>query len=194
MGDDSASVLMRRELAADLVDDALVVQAQGETSAFTYVVVDAGGATRTCIHTPMREELSIDESRRAAQAILSRSVAPDWVHFDSRHTEAAVALAETLSPLSIPMSIDIEKLRPHVDRLLPLCSVVFTNQHFPAAYYRHVKGQGHSSDGSHEETPSTEECMALLLETLSARVVVCTQGSSGSVLVKRRGDDLSDMR
>ena len=41
---------------------------------------------------------------------------------------------------------------------------------------------------------SLEESMVLLLESSNARVVVSTLGSQGSVLVKREGDDLSDLR
>lgn len=36
--------------------------------------------------------------------------------------------------------------------------------------------------------------MVLLLESSNARVIVSTLGSQGSVLVKREGDDLSDLR
>ena len=36
--------------------------------------------------------------------------------------------------------------------------------------------------------------MVLLLEGTSARLVVSTLGSQGSLIVKRDGDDLSDLR
>lgn len=185
VGDDSASESIRKELEEDGVDVSYMHVQSNENSATTYIIIDAAESTRTCIHTPMREELSTNEGLMIGHEI-KKGRTPDWVHLDSRHTEASIALIQELSPLNVPVSIDIEKFRPSVDKLLPMCTVVFTNQNFPALYYESVMGEG--------PPPSLEETMVLLLESLSARVVVSTLGAQGSVMVTRSNDDLSDLR
>merc|ERR1712156_860997 len=56
----------------------------------------------------------------------------DLVHFDARHPFGAVALAEAASKsTAVRMSIDVERPRPGLDKLLPLCNAIFCNSTFP---------------------------------------------------------------
>jgi sugar/nucleoside kinase (ribokinase family) len=52
IGDDSNGDAIVAELSAEGVDTAALLRQKGAASPFTYIIVDQGAATRTCIHTP----------------------------------------------------------------------------------------------------------------------------------------------
>lgn len=98
------------------------------SSSHTYVIVESEHNTRTCLHTPSSEDLLPEDVQNLD---LSNFV---HVHFDSRHTSAAVEVARAAVAAGIPTSIDVEKDRPHLAELLPHIDYVFTNKHFAKAY------------------------------------------------------------
>jgi hypothetical protein len=115
------------------VDDIIVGEANGAhvDTAFTYVIVCQESLSRTCIHTPMLSEISLAEVSRHLEAAAASSEEFEYVHFDSRHTEAAIALAKHLNSNyqnDKILSIDIEKSRPHLECLIRYCHIVFTNK------------------------------------------------------------------
>lgn len=141
VGDDAVAKDIRQDLIQDKVDVKHVLTEAHSNSPFTYVIVDALNHTRTCIHTPIKADLTSKEMTRVVEAIRKEKTTPEWIHFDSRHTEASLLLASYASPFKVPMSVDVEKFRPHLEKLLPLCDVIFTNQHFPTLYANSVKGE-----------------------------------------------------
>ena len=52
IGGDSNGDAIVAELHAEGVDTAALLRQKGAASPFTYIIVDQGAATRTCIHTP----------------------------------------------------------------------------------------------------------------------------------------------
>jgi sugar/nucleoside kinase (ribokinase family) len=52
VGHDAYGSMIVDELAKEGIDTSLIVRKAGITSPFTYVIVEAEGQTRTCIHTP----------------------------------------------------------------------------------------------------------------------------------------------
>lgn len=132
VGEDAASALISEGLKGKDVDTSKVLHKPGK-SGTTYVIVCQTTSTRTCIHSPLTTDLTphdvettfLDYDTQAWQQY-------NLIHFDSRHTEAAVAVARKASAAGVLLTIDMEKIRPHVETLLPYCDVIFTNQHFPA--------------------------------------------------------------
>lgn len=57
VGSDANGRLILRGLEEEGVDVSRVVVSDATPSAFTYVIVDKEGGTRTCIHTPQTEGL-----------------------------------------------------------------------------------------------------------------------------------------
>lgn len=103
-----------------------------EITAFTYVLVCQESLSRTCIHTPLLSEISQAEiTKYIEEKVIYNDY--EYVHFDSRHTEAAVTLAEhfhrhTTTQKSAILSIDLEKSRPHLPNLIQYCHIIFTNK------------------------------------------------------------------
>ncbi|CAM9638877.1 unnamed protein product [Chrysoparadoxa australica] len=164
IGNDANGQLVIEGLRKDGVDTSFIVVSPRTPSAFTYVIVDRKGKTRTCIHTPMTEELLPDE----VDASMLEGV--DILHLDSRMTGAAIKLAELAIAAEVPIVLDAEKHRPGLSELLPLATYIITNRSFPMAY-----------TGKQDRV----EAMSALLDLGRARFVVSTMGEEGSLMVCR---------
>lgn len=93
------------------------------------------GGTRTCIHTPgapLHEGEVTDDfiDRLLGTATL--------VSFDGRLTEAAILVAAAARQRGVRVLVEAERVRPHLERLLPLADYVVTSAHFPEV--RHTRG------------------------------------------------------
>lgn len=128
IGSDSAAMEIMDRLKTQGVNTTFIVHHPG-MSGTTYVIVCKESLTRTCIHNPVEDDLDVSEiDDMFAGTELSVFQA---VHFDSRHTQAAITLARKTVGLKCIISIDAEKLRPNLFELLTYCDIIFANQEFP---------------------------------------------------------------
>jgi len=172
IGQDELGSSVLNELKRDRVGTARVLRSHGTCTAYTYVIVDKETKTRTCIHTPQTEELSSDD----VQDLLETGDIC-LVHFDSRHTLAALTLAKIANAKGIPVTVDAEKNRPpYFEQLLPLCDIIFTNERFPHLYIQ-------QQDKSSLTTPADK--IAQLFQSTRANIIVTSLGSKGSRLYLR---------
>ncbi|CAE8637285.1 unnamed protein product, partial [Polarella glacialis] len=93
VGSDALGSALMEGLEAQGVDTSFVGRAADLSSAFTTVLVDQAGGTRTCVNSPMSEELSAEETRQIlVEKVDSRpqllSADTELVHLDGRHPEA----------------------------------------------------------------------------------------------------------
>ena len=125
VGTDLHGDMILSELRREGVNVQGCISSSSTQSAFTYVIVDISANTRTCLHTPMSEELTCSETESISSRIdLSNTI----IHFDTRHTEAAASLAaQTAHETGVVVSVDLEKWRPFLDMLLPWAHIIFTN-------------------------------------------------------------------
>ena len=133
IGDDNMAATLREELARDGVDTSLLFSCKDAHSPMTYVIVDTENNTRTCLHTPLREDITLAEVQQIIREEEGKD-SPAWIHFDSRHTASSVVYAANALKAKVPLSVDAEKLRPGLETLLSSCAVIFTNQHFPSIF------------------------------------------------------------
>ena len=141
---------MLEELHGDGVDTQWSVRKRESASAVTHIIVDEETNSRTCIHAAMSVEISEADVRERWASLWTGSADIrnsssshsggnsniDLVHLDSRQTLAAIQLAQLANGAGVPVSIDLEKPRPHLQELLPLCDLLFTNQHFPHIFHQ----------------------------------------------------------
>eukprot|EP00752_Nemacystus_decipiens_P008271 g7395.t2 len=167
VGSDANGRLILQGLEDEGVDVSRVVVSDATPSAFTYVIVDKEGGTRTCLHTPQTEDILAEEITPG----LLEGVAA--VHLDSRHTTAAIALAKLANERGVPVILDAEKDRPFMKELIPLADFIICNRNFPLTYARSV---GH------------ERAIRELLEQGRARLVATTLGAEGCMIVTRDGE------
>uniref|UniRef100_A0A7S3ENN4 Carbohydrate kinase PfkB domain-containing protein n=1 Tax=Rhodosorus marinus TaxID=101924 RepID=A0A7S3ENN4_9RHOD len=160
IGDDGTGKQITSELDGDGVDTSNVIVQRNMNSPFTYVLTERAGGTRTCIHTPAESEL------------LPSEVKPEWLdeadhlHLDGRHTQAAIEMAKLAIERGVPISLDVEKDRPHIRELLPLADFIITNQRYPTVFGEDVYRGMHT-----------------LLRLGRAKFVVTTLGADGSLLM-----------
>eukprot|EP00904_Undaria_pinnatifida_P000389 jgi/Undpi1/10350/HiC_scaffold_29.g12800.m1 len=164
VGSDANGRLILEGLQEEGVDVSRVVVCDKTPSAFTYIIVDKEGGTRTCIHTPQTEDTLPAE---VTPELLDGVAA---VHLDSRHTLAAITLATFANERDIPVILDAEKDRPHLKDLLPLADYIICNRHFPEAF---TGSTGH------------ETAIRKLLDQGRARLVATTLGADGCIVVSR---------
>ncbi|CAM9098744.1 unnamed protein product [Laminaria digitata] len=164
VGSDANGRLILEGLEEEGVDVSRVIVSDSTPSAFTYIIVDKEGGTRTCIHTPQTEDTLPAE---ITPELLDGVAA---VHLDSRHTLAAIALATLANERGIPVIIDAEKDRPYLKDLLPLADFIICNRHFPEAF---TGSTGH------------EAAIRKLLDQGRARLVATTLGADGCIVVSR---------
>lgn len=159
-GNDSHGSMIMKDLQSDNISFYGSIQDIHGNSGFTYVIVDNHTKTRTCIHTPIKQDITSleinnfimnlhnnptslinSEDKPMTQAdevsYKSHQLGQDHVllHLDGRHTEAAYILALKAKDIGLSISIDCEKDRPpFFQRLLLLSNYIFTNQHFCQQY------------------------------------------------------------
>jgi sugar/nucleoside kinase (ribokinase family) len=192
IGADAHGAAVVAELESDGVGVDGVIRAQGVDTPFTYVIVDKGQGTRTCVHTPAGDELSEGEvARMVDEDGLLEGVG--LVVLDGRHTDAAIVLARRANERGVPVLLDVERERPRIRELIACADFVVTNSAYPAIFC------GHEEDGTSGEgvVVVEEERMRRLTENMTgvllagrARFVVTTLGAAGSVLVTRSGAGL----
>ena len=152
----------------DNIDTSLILIQTSMNSPLTHVIVDVTGQTRTCLFSASNEQ------------ILCTDIQPNWldqiefVHFDSRSTEAAVYLAKLARQKAIPCSLDLERERPHLDQLIPLMDYIIATEHYSLDVCQ---------DSSLIQTAKR------LLST--CQFVIFTRGKNGSVLIERLDQNTS---
>ena len=158
---------LRQETNIDT--SSILLQASMVLSPLTYIIVDRTTNTRTCLFSAANEQILVDE------------IQPDWldgidfIHFDSRSTEAAVHLAKLAESKSIRCSLDLERSRPHLDQLIPRMNYIITTE----SYLRDV---------GKESTFIGTAVRLLQTYSQSCQLIIVTRGRAGSVLVERANE------
>ena len=167
VGEDSTGDAIVTELERDGIDCSLVLRG-GETSAFTYIIVDEKAKTRTCIHTPLAQPVTDAEVNEILEGVDDLLAKASILVLDGRHAEASLAVAKCAKSRGIPILVDAEKPRPLLDQILKLADIVVAPESF-------VTGD----EGSKRTREKYIRFAAELLP--SAKLLVVTRGSEGSV-------------
>jgi sugar/nucleoside kinase (ribokinase family) len=180
-GSDANGMTLTNQLNSEAVSQQFCVIDTNGPTGFTYVLVEEETHTRTCIHTPIQSDLTLDDINTSIlQQLANGSLSFDLIHFDSRHTEAALAIASIGKNKGILLSIDCEKDRPPYFRhLLQIVDVIFTNQHFISTF---LSKEQPSFDNFIEDHISNMIDLYINLSG-SPRLIVSTLGSEGSLLI-----------
>ena len=212
IGNDSNGRFVLNDFKAAGIETEDVIVTSTSPTLMVYIIADRNG-TRTCIAAPPKEEveptevlekLSISSNKFHHQQLQKATTdildGVTLVHLDSRHTAAAVSLAKAANQRGIPVSIDVEKDRPpHLKDLLPLCDIIFTNQHFPQVYFGSSTGQSAvTTTTTTENTDDDQEVISTLLSmkqffspTSRTQVVITTRGAKGALLMRRSSSSSS---
>jgi len=163
------------------VDTQHIERIQGN-SPFSYILVTPEpDNARTIIHQPAARDMSVDFANTIDTSKLTA------VHFDGRHSEAAVRLAESLVQQGIPYSVDVERPRgSHHDKLLQDASVIICS----SDYCNKVLGPPCEDLSDEERVVRLKQIVKL--QAPKAVLALQTIGSRGSYLI--RLDDDNDLK
>jgi hypothetical protein len=108
----------------------IITYSSDTRTAVSHVIVNTAYNTRTCIHTPLTQEISAAELNVHLSKI-STFEQYGWVHFDSRHTEASLQIAKAAKSAGCFLSIDAERDRPpYLRELISICDILFISKDF----------------------------------------------------------------
>lgn len=177
----------------------------GGTSPFSYVLVTPD-QTRTIIHQPSLRDMSLEFCQTQLVQKLKHQFY-NAVHFDGRHPQAAVYLAQQCVALNIPYSLDVERPREGLLELLEGASIVICNSKYCDTVSQLLSDdssqqqEDHIREEAKEEqpqpaTPSTatdREIVRRLKQVMHdqaprAQIVVQTLGAQGCCLVLMKRD------
>lgn len=166
VGSDVYGSAVLDELQNDGVDVTHVVVHPSAPTSFTYVIVDATAATRTCIAT-----VPDDDPLKPADLSSDMLTGAQLVALDGRLTLAAIEFAKRANQIDVPVLLDVERERPHIRQLLPMADYIVTNSSYPLIF----------APDAHDSLSA----QVRLLEECQAKFVISTLGSSGCTLVRR---------
>lgn len=131
--DDAAAAWVREDLDRRGIDSRAAVVHRGSTTPTSYILLSRARGTRTIVHYRDLPELQAEDFARVALD------GWDWVHFEGRapeHTARMIARVQRERP-ELPISLELEKLRPGSEQLLLPVRVLFL-----ARSYLHACGAG----------------------------------------------------
>jgi sugar/nucleoside kinase (ribokinase family) len=192
VGDDPNGEIILQSLRDDYhVKTDLCQTFPNSPSPFSYILVV--GDTRTSIHQPAHGELTVEHVGRG---VLPDSVLRQFtaVHFDGRYPEAAIALADRCVQLNIPYSLDVERPREGLDRLLHHASLVVVNESYcHTVMMQTQQPELEQHDDDDDATPELllrQQPVHVVLRTVMAQqapravYVIQTMGARGCCLVR----------
>jgi sugar/nucleoside kinase (ribokinase family) len=160
------------------------------SSPLTYIMIHED--SRTCIHSPMEEEITLEETMALIHCPTLNLSSYGIIHYDSRHTASAGSFSSLVCKTAFPntqiiQSIDLEKPRPYLERLLKEVHVIFTNEKalqlfFPATAAT-TTVETERRDIAPEELMLNFFTSSPLSLTPNCRIVICTLGERGSLLI-----------
>jgi len=161
VGDDAYGARGLESLREEGVDVSGVVTVPGATSQFAVVLVDRLSGTRTVLWH-RHAGLHMTPADVPAAAVARVRV----LHVDCHETAAVTAAAEAARLAGTRTVIDVEKVRPGIDRLLRAIDIVIAAEAFPSEL------TGQASPGA---------ALAELQAASGAAVVCVTLGDAGSL-------------
>ncbi|CAF0954872.1 unnamed protein product [Adineta steineri] len=145
------------------IDTTLILIQSLTTSPLTYIIVDKETNTRTCLYSANNEQILLNDINSNCLNEIN------FIHFDSRSTEAAVYLANLAKEKSILCSLDLERDRPYLNELIPLMDYIITTENY---------SQNVCKDSSYIQTAKR-----FLLHTCQFVIITC--GKNGSILIEK---------
>jgi len=169
LADDDTARWLQQQLNADGVNSDLCPRSAGCLTPTSCIWLNRRNGSRTICHYRDLPELDLQQLQQIA------TVDYQWIHFEGRNIEV---LLDYLSAVDIhaapPLSLEIEKPRKHIERLLPYMHTVVV-----------------SGDYLRQRGIDADSCLQQFGAINPDLNMVCTLGSEGIVARQGRGDSFS---
>lgn len=160
LGDDASGEILLADLQQQGVGTELIVSLPEGRTPTSYITLNRSNGSRTIVHYRDLPELSVDDFP------LSEVERHDWFHFEGRNIDQLEQILERLQRKRIdqPISIEIEKPRPGIERLYSHADILLFSRAFALA---------------HDYTCADELFDALRKQQVKA-MLVCSWGEAGA--------------
>lgn len=158
LASDSAAQWILQALSGLGISTNFCVQHDDCHSAQSSIWLNSQNGSRTIVHYRDLPELSIDELK--AVPFLDYS----WIHFEGRNVEVLLQYLSEVTEFQCPISLEIEKDREGIEKLLPLVDTVIV-----------------SSDYLSLKNITAEQCFGNFRAYNKNLNIVCTLGESGLI-------------
>lgn len=168
LADDAAGALLRRDLQAHgVVTDPIITLDPGHTPT-SCITLNRTNGSRTIVHHRDLPEL------QAGDFPYPQIENYDWFHFEGRNVEASEAMLRRLREQRVdqPISIEIEKPRPGIERLYNYADILLFSRAFALQ-------QGYTC---------AEDLFDALRQQDTAAILVCSWAEQGAWACDRHGD------
>lgn len=149
LADDDAARLIQDNFASHAVSTKYCPVHPHSTSPTSYITLNDANGSRTIVHVRNLTELAAGEVNRVPWAEY------DWFHLEGRHVSETTQILHAIqsSRIDQPISIEIEKERPHIDSLLQLADVLIFSRAFitgrgfdnAANFFDSLRAQGNTA-------------------------------------------------
>lgn len=167
LGDDFGGEQVRQDLREQGVNTEHIVTLKGARTPVSCITLNRRNGSRTIVHYRDLPEL------RAEDFPLNEVECYDWFHFEGRNPEAVERMLRQLVRRRIdqPVSIEIEKPRPGIERLYPYADILLFSRAFAT---------------QHGYTCADELFDALRAQGVKA-MLICSWGEAGARACDRQG-------
>ncbi len=159
MADDTNASWLRQQLENKAVQTSLCPTVKNSITPVSNIWLNTSNGSRTICHYRDLPELSLQQLKQ---------IQPDsykWIHFEGRNIPVLLEYLPLLHNLhAVPISLEIEKPRADIEKLLPYVSVVIV-----------------SNDYLKQQHNSAHACIKQFAEINPQLKIVCTQGSKGLI-------------
>jgi ketohexokinase len=159
LADDADANWIRQQLQHSAIGTLHCPSVRGGMTPISSIWLNSSNGSRTICHYRDLPELSLQQLTRI------QIDAYQWIHFEGRN----IPVLQDYLPLlqnsyAVPISLEIEKPREHIEKLLPYVNVVIV-----------------SSDYLSQRQISPQACINEFAKINPQMKIVCTQGSNGLI-------------
>lgn len=158
--DDTDSDFIRKDLSRHDIDYTFTEVYPGKKTPVSYITLNKNNGSRTIVHVRDLPELSSSHFYRL------NIDTPGWVHLEGRNPLETVKIIEKSKKdfPAVPISIEIEKQREHIEKLFSMADVYFFSRQFALQ-------SGYQS---------AEDLLTAMRQNIPASLLVCTWGEKGA--------------
>lgn len=157
LAQDTLSDWLIQQLDNERIDTSFCARSKDQSTPVSSIWLNQTNGSRTIAHYRDLDELSMTTLNNL------NSLTADWIHFEGRNIKPLTRFLQASPELqTIPLSLEIEKARDDIEKLLPWMSVVIV-----------------SNDYLKQKGLTATACMQRLKSYNQNLKVVCTLGSAG---------------
>lgn len=156
--DDSTAGFIFEQLEARGINSQFCPIQKNSVTPTSYITLSQSTGSRSIVHYRLLDELSSSHFIRLPLVDFS------WLHFEARDCQNLHLMLKHASQFTAPISLELEKPRDHIDKVVPFAHLLLISRPFAEA------------QGFHSATA----CIEHYSQRYADKIISCTWGSDGA--------------